>query len=163
MDARETGWMTSLGLLVLRVGIGGLMAMHGIGKLLLLTGGTAANFGSWLGMPPTLALSLSVFAELICAVAIVLGLATRLCAAIVAFNMGVAVFVAHASAPLMMDAGYQAWAADHNVYPASKEPALLFLIPFVALVLTGAGRLSLDAVIWPWWKRRRAAKVLAEA
>jgi uncharacterized membrane protein YphA (DoxX/SURF4 family) len=30
----------------------------------------------------------------------------------------------------------------------SKEPALLFLIPFLALVFTGAGRFSIDGLIW---------------
>ena len=39
---------------------------------------------------------------------------------------------------------------------ASKEPALLFLVPFLALVFTGAGRFSLDGLIWRHWRGRRA-------
>jgi len=31
----------------------------------------------------------------------------------------------------------------------SKEPALLYLVPFLALVFTGPGRFSIDALIWP--------------
>jgi uncharacterized membrane protein YphA (DoxX/SURF4 family) len=37
--------------------------------------------------------------------------------------------------------------------PPSKEAALLYLAPFLALLLTGAGRFSIDRLF-----RRRAAK-----
>jgi uncharacterized membrane protein YphA (DoxX/SURF4 family) len=36
---------------------------------------------------------------------------------------------------------------------ASKEPALLYLVAFLALIFTGAGRYSLDALI----RKRRGA------
>ncbi|HET6572215.1 MAG TPA: DoxX family protein, partial [Fimbriiglobus sp.] len=81
-------------------------------------------------------------AEFGCALLVVLGLATRLAAAVVVFSMAVAAFVVHANDPWTMGAG------------ASKEPALLYLVPFLALVFTGAGRLSLDGLIR---SRRRAA------
>jgi hypothetical protein len=32
----------------------------------------------------------------------------------------------------------------------------MYLIPFLALVFTGAGRISLDAVLCRWWRARRS-------
>lgn len=37
----------------------------------------------------------------------------------------------------------------------SREHALLYLIPFLALIFTGAGRLSIDGLVWPRWRERR--------
>jgi putative oxidoreductase len=73
---------------------------------------------------------LTIFAEVFCSIAIILGLATRLVAIPLIITMSVAVFIIHADDP---------W--------QKKEFALLYLVPFLTLVFTGAGRFSLDAVI----------------
>jgi hypothetical protein len=39
--------------------------------------------------------------------------------------------------------------------PAAKELALLYLVPMIAIILTGGGSFSLDATIHKEGKRRR--------
>ena len=129
----ETGRGTplSLGLLVLRVGFGGMMLFgHGWGKLVGF-GEKAAMFPDLLGIGGPANLALVVFAEFFCSIALILGLATRLAAVPLIVTMAVAVFVVHANDP---------W---HG-----KEMAVMYLVPFLTLFVTGGGRLSLDAMLW---------------
>lgn len=137
--APRSSLVTSLGLLILRVGTGGYMMTHGWGKLKWVLDGDFDRMGSVMGMPPTLSLLLAVFGEFVCALLVVLGLGTRLAAVPVVITMAVAAFIVHASDPWTMGGG------------ASKEPAMLFLIPFLALVFTGAGAFSLDSLIAKRW------------
>jgi uncharacterized membrane protein YphA (DoxX/SURF4 family) len=46
-----------------------------------------------------------------------------------------------------MEQGYKLFMSGAAKSWASKEPALLYLVPFLALVFTGAGRFSIDAMI----------------
>lgn len=118
---------TSLGLLVLRLAAGGMMAVHGIQKL-----GKFADlkdtFPDPLGIGHLPSLVSAVGAEVGCALLVVLGLATRLAAVPVVFTMAVAALVVHGDDP---------W--------QKKELAMLYGLAFLALVLTGAGRYSVDA------------------
>ncbi len=135
---------TSIGLLILRLGIGGFMASHGFGKLRMLLDW---NFEMWqdpIGVGDAASLVLAVFGEFVCSVLVMAGLATRLAAVPVAITMAVAAFVVHGGDPWTMGSG------------ASKEPALLYLIPFLALIFTGPGRFSADALIGRRWSTRRA-------
>jgi putative oxidoreductase len=75
------------------------------------------------------------------------GLGTRLAAAVVVVSMAVAAFVAHGGDPWTMGRAYEIFLAGETSYPASKEPALLYLIPFLALTFTGAGRFSIDGLL----------------
>jgi putative oxidoreductase len=145
LQAHRQDVTTSLGLLALRVGVGCFMASHGWGKLQMALAG--AEFADPIGIGTTASLWLVVIAELVCALLVVVGLATRFAAPLVVFAMGVAAFVVHGADPWSMET------AARLGSPASKEPALLYLIPFLALALTGAGRYSLDA----WIAGRRAA------
>jgi putative oxidoreductase len=120
------------------------MASHGWGKFQMLLAGESENFADPIGVGKWLSLVLAVFAEFVCALLVVVGLGTRLAAIPVAITMAVAAFVVHANDPLTM--GQQG---------GSKEPALLFLIPFVTLFFTGAGKLSMDGLIVPRWRERR--------
>lgn len=127
----------SYGLLLLRVGAGGLMAgAHGLDKLLTFTE-KAASFGDPLGVGSTASLALAVFAEFFCAIAVALGLFTRFAAVPLVITMGVAAFIVHADDPF-----------------SKKELALLYGIPFLALVLTGPGDYSLDRLLRRRSKRR---------
>lgn len=137
---------TSVGLLILRLGVGGHMVGHGWGKLQMLLGGEAEKFGDPIGLGETPSLVLIVGAEFVCALLVVLGLATRWAAVPVVVGMAVAAFVVHGGDPWMM-AGTG----------GSKEPALLFLIPFLALVFTGGGRFSLDHLLRQRSRREAAA------
>lgn len=122
------------GLLVLRLGAGGLLlGGHGWPKLARFAE-TAEVFPDPLGVGSTASLSLAVFAEVLCALAVMLGAATRAAAVPVVGMMFVAAFVQHGGDP---------W--------AKKEFALLYLIPFLTLALTGAGGWSVDAR----WRNRR--------
>lgn len=47
--------------------------------------------------------------------------------------------------------------AGNTQFPKSKEPALLYLIPFLARVFTGAGRFSIDGMICARRAERRGA------
>ena len=132
------GAIGDIGLLVLRVGIGLMIAIgHGWSKL----------FGGGFGPPEQLVqgvqkLGFPGFFAWLVALAelggffLALGLLTRPMALALAFNMAVAAFVAHGKDPwFMTGAG------------AAKEPALLYLVPAFALMLTGAGRYSIDRLI----------------
>lgn len=132
--ACSTSLPTSIGLLILRVATGAMLAsLHGWSKLSGF-GALRESFPDPIGLGPTLSLSLATGAEFFCSILIVLGLFTRLAAIALVINMAVAAFIALGGAP---------W--------AKKELALLYLVPFVTLLLTGGGRLSLDALIF---KRR---------
>jgi putative oxidoreductase len=139
---------TSLGLFVLRIGTGLLMFFgHGLGKLQGFSekskGFPVPDFYplKWMSSPVSLAATIG--AEVVCAALIVLGLATRPAAFVLAFAMTVAAFNIHAGGPWFMADGQ-----------GSKEPALLFLIPCLAILLTGAGSISIDAKILETGRRR---------
>lgn len=118
-----------VGLLVLRVGVGLLLAGHGLGKVMDLLGGKT-DFADPIGIGPVPSLALAAFAEFVCALLVVAGLLTRWAAVPAVITMLVAAFIVHWSEPF-----------------DQKEHPLLFAIPFLALVFTGAGRYSLDALL----------------
>ena len=125
-----------IGLLILRVGIGAFMlAAHGWGKLANF-GELAGTFPDPIGLGSTISLLLAIFAEVLCALLIIIGLGTRFAAVPLLITMLVAAFVVHADDP---------W--------GKKEFALLYAIPFLTLIFSGGGRFALDAVI----RRRRQA------
>ena len=123
-----------IGLLILRVGIGVFMlAAHGWGKLANF-GELAGTFPDPIGLGSTVSLVLVIFAEVLCALLVVLGLGTRFAAVPLLVTMLVAAFVVHADDP---------W--------SRKEFALLYAIPFLTLIFTGGGRFALDSLIR--WKK----------
>lgn len=143
----------SIGLLILRIGIAGYMITHGWGKVQMVLGDQHEMFGDPVGLGSRLSLLLVTFAEFFCAILVVAGLATRLAAVPVVIAMLVAAFVAHGSDPWTMQEAAMRFFSGASKSWASKEPALMFATVFLALVFTGAGRYSLDALI----ARRRAA------
>src|SRR6056297_1274539 len=104
-------------LLLLRLLFGGLMITHGWPKLMKIVNADW-GFADPLGMGPAASLILTVFAEFICAAALVVGFKTRWCAIPLIITMLVAVFIVHGSDPL-----------------GDKELALLYLGGFLALAL----------------------------
>lgn len=124
-------WSRDVGLFALRVSIPLLLAtQHGVSKLAKL--GDPSHFPDPLGVGHLLSLILAIFGEFVCAAFIVIGLGTRLFAIPAAFTLFVAAFVVHASDPF-----------------DKKEFALLYALPLFVLVLTGPGRISVDAWLWP--------------
>jgi putative oxidoreductase len=147
MEAERKDTAADIGLLILRVGIGGYLITHGWGKLQMLLAGGANNFGDPVGLGSPLSLVLVTASEFLCALLIILGLATRLAALPVVICMSVAAFVVHARDPWTMEAAAKAFFGGASKTWFSKEPALLYLIPFLSLVFTGGGKLSLDGLI----------------
>jgi len=147
MEAERKEISASIGLLILRIGIGGYLITHGWGKVQMLLAGGAETFGDPIGLGSTLSLALVTTSEFLCALLIVLGLATRLAAVPVVITMAVAAFVIHAGDPWTMEAAANAFFSGASKTWFSKEPALLYLIPFLSLVFTGGGKISLDGLI----------------
>jgi len=118
---------TDIGILLLRLGVGGLMLTHGIPKLFRLFGSDPIQFADPIGIGVEASLALTVFAEVICSVLIIVGLATKLATIPLLVTMFVAFFIIHADDPFQR-----------------KELALFFLIVYVVLLFTGSGKYSLD-------------------
>jgi putative oxidoreductase len=154
MELARGKLMTSIGLLTLRLGIGGYLLTHGVGKLHMLLAGDFAKFSDPIGLGPGLSLVLITVAEFLCALLVMLGLFTRFAAVPVVIAMAVAAFVVHGGDPWSMGKAAKAFFSGESKTWSSKEPALLYLIPFLTLIFTGAGAFSMDALI-TWWKRRR--------
>lgn len=155
MTARRYDTMTSAGLLILRLGIGGYMLTHGWGKLQMLLAGEFDKFADPIGVGNTLSLILIVLAEFLCALLVVAGLLTRAAAVPLVIAMAVAAFLVHGSDPWTASAAAKLFFAGESTFPRSKEPALMYLVVFLALFFTGGGRFSLDAII----RGHRSAKM----
>ncbi len=114
------------GLLLLRLGFGGMMLTHGIPKMLQMLSGDF-SFGDPIGIGEPASLVLAVLCEVIFPFLVIIGFKTRLSAIPVIITMAVAAFIVHAADPL-----------------GTKEMALLYLFAFVAIALLGAGKYSID-------------------
>ena len=117
------------GMLLLRLGMGGLMMKHGYDKLVHFAQYNS-QFMNFLGMGQGLTLSLVIFAEFFCALFILLGLFTRLATIPLIIVMCVALFKAHN--------------AD---FLGEGEMAALFLSGYLTLLFTGPGKISVDGMM----------------
>lgn len=117
-------------LLFLRVFGGAFMITHGLPKMEKLMAGGEISFYDPFGFGDTFALTLAVFAEVICASLLIIGLLTRPAAIFLVITMAVAAFMAHAGDPF-----------------GKKEMSLLYLLIYVTVLVTGAGRFSIDYLI----------------
>ncbi len=125
--------------LILRVPVGLTLAAHGAQKLFGWFGGYGLEgTGQWMasiGLEPGLLMAaLSGSAEFFGGLFLVLGLLTRPTAVVVAFTMLVAIFSVHIHNGLFM---------SNNGY----EYALALFAVAVSLVISGGGRVSVDALI----------------
>ena len=127
-----------LAALILRIGFGGYMLMgHGLGKLSKLMAGGDIKFISILGMSPTVSLALAVFAEFFACIMIIVGYKTRLAAIPMIITMAIAAIMVHGGDPFFMQ----------KAEGGSKEPAMIYLIGFLAIYFLGSGKYSLDDTI----------------
>ncbi|QLH44662.1 MAG: DoxX family protein [Bacteroidota bacterium] len=132
LSTRLNETATSLGLLLLRILSGGMMTIHGWGKIVKWAE-LKSSFPDPFGIGHEISLALTVFAEFICAGLLVVGLGTRLVLIPLLIVMAVAIFKIHAADPLN-----------------EKELALFYLVIYAALLLSGPGKFSLDKV---WLKK----------
>lgn len=116
----------NIGLLLLRLGCGGMMLTHGIPKLLKMLSGDF-SFGDPIGIGETATLILAVLGEVLFPILVIIGFKTRLAAIPVIITMAVAAFIVHAADPL-----------------GTKEMAILYLIAFTVIALLGPGKYSVD-------------------
>lgn len=117
------------GLLILRVALGfSMLLLHGRGKMLNFTA-TLEKFPALFGLPANVNLGLAIFAEVVCSTLLIAGLFTRFAALVLAATMGSAFFFVHKSA---------------LVGEQSGELAMVYLIAYVTLLFTGAGKYSVD-------------------
>lgn len=117
------------GMFILRAGLGILMLDSGIMTIQnfdVLSG----KFINFMGMGSSVSLGLVVFAEVVCAGLIVLGLFTRLACIPLIITLAVALGKAH----------------DWDIFKTG-EIATLFLIGYTAILFCGPGKFSADAAI----------------
>ena len=116
----------NFGLLLFRVGISAAMLTHGYGKFMKVLAGDF-SFADPIGIGPTASLILCTIAEFIAPLILIVGWKTRLFAIISVINMLVAFIISHDGDPF-----------------AKKEKAFIYLIAFVFICFSGAGKYSVD-------------------
>lgn len=117
----------SLSLLFLRVIAGVFMLTHGYGKFLMLFSDGPIQFADPIGLGETASLVLAVFAEFLCSILLIFGLATRFSAVPLIITMLVAALIVHAPDSFMR-----------------KELPLLYATVYFAISLAGPGKYSVD-------------------
>jgi putative oxidoreductase len=135
------GGRVGIGLLVVRLVAGLALAQHGL-LLFQKSGGPFHWMGANAHIPPVLQF-LAAFSQLAGGLAIVFGLLTPLALVAVGATMAVAIVRGHAGQP---------WVSiDPGKHPF--EMALGYLSLAVALLCTGPGTYSFDALLWNRPKR----------
>jgi putative oxidoreductase len=143
------GFATDAALFILRLSGFGLALAHGWQKVERFLGGESASFiegVAKLGFPyPEVFAWAATLAELMGGSLIALGLLTRVAAGFAAFTMFVAAFLRHHLAQQTLAFfGVTPVAADVLESWGNPERAALYLLIFLALMLLGGGRFSLD-------------------
>jgi putative oxidoreductase len=124
-----TNFSFNLATFVLRLALGVLMIPHGYDKLVKFSQ-YKADFMNFLGIGPTLSLALVVFAEFFCSVFLIMGIFTRVVVSILLIEMLVVVFKAH----------------NGNIFTDGEHGAL-YLAGYLAILLVGPGKASLDGIL----------------
>jgi putative oxidoreductase len=128
---RSSAGLQDWGKLILRVSLGGMMLLHGIAKTrsgvqpiadMLAANGLPAEmvYGVWVG-------------EIVAPLLLIVGLFTRTAGLVLAFNMVVAIYLAH-RADVFALTEHGAWAIELQAF---------YLFGGLAVACLGAGRLSL--------------------
>lgn len=112
--------------LFLRVFSSLFMLTHGYDKFIKIFSGDL-SFADPIGLGEPNSLFLAVFAEFFCSILVIIGLFTRPALFILGTTMTIIAFIVHKSDPI-----------------GDKEHALLFLIIYITIFITGPGKFSLD-------------------
>ena len=121
----------NLVLLLLRISVGIFMLSHGLGKFSKLFGDEPIMFADPIGVGVTASLALAVFAEVLCSIFLIFGIATRIAATPLLVTMLVATFIVHGND------GFE-----------KQELPLLYGIIYLIIAITGAGKISIDNLIY---------------
>jgi len=134
-NSKTTPVIFDIVIFIVRLLVGFAMISHGFPKLQMLIEGGDIQFFDFIGLGPKITLGLTVFAEFVCSIFIILGLFTRVAAGFLVFTMMIAAFVVHGSDPF-----------------DKREMSLLYLSIYLIIISLGAGKISVDHMIE---KRRR--------
>jgi putative oxidoreductase len=125
-----TNGSVNFSLFILRVVFGGLLiTQYGWDKLMRFST-LRHSFSDPFHIGSTVSLSLVVFAEVLCALFIVLGLLTRLAAVPLVISFGVIVFMVKANASI-----------------ADKQLPVMYLCAFLVILAAGPGKASVDRLM----------------
>jgi putative oxidoreductase len=132
---------TDLGLLIIRLIIGALMALYGYEKYSHFNEMAASDFWmknvSFFGMSSKIALGLTVFAELVCSLFLILGLFSRFSLFVLMFCMGYIFLVVF---PMSI--------INHGQNGMEFNPAFVYFTIYLGLLFTGVGKYSLDSKLF---------------
>lgn len=136
-DTNYNNTRLDIGLLLLRTLIGVVMAFIGFEKLIHANDMIANDYWktqvNFLGLGSAVSVWLTIFAEFFCSVFLILGLLTRLSLIPLIFCMSYIVFVLDKFSII-----------SHGEHGYQVSTAFVYLIIYVVLMLTGAGKLSID-------------------
>lgn len=134
MSTNYSAGAFNFAMLLFRIVVGAMMIKIGYYKLThfsdMLSGDMA--FKSMIGIGAKTELALLVFAEFFCSVFLILGLFTRLSTIPLIIAMCVAFFMAHH--------------AEVFTKEGSLQPALVYLVSYIVLLLLGPGKISVDGM-----------------
>ena len=119
----------NLGMFILRVVLGLLVASHGYTKLIKFSS-LRYRFMNFMHLGSTTSLSLVIFAEFFCSIFLILGLFTRLASVFIIVTMFVVVFVA----------------SHGNIFDQGERGAI-YLAATIMILLCGPGKISVDGMI----------------
>lgn len=119
---------------LLRVVVGVVFVMHGWQKVFVYGLDGVSGMMGQLGIPlPELSAAMAMGTELLGGIALIIGLGTRFASVGLAFTMVVALVTAHSSGGFFL--------------PNGAEYVLTLLAAILAILLNGAGPLSIDSLI----------------
>jgi putative oxidoreductase len=132
-----SGFKLDLGLLLIRLMIGVVMAFYGFEKLVHFSEMATSDFWAkninFLGMSGAVPLGLTVFAELVCSILLIIGLFSRFSLLVLSFCMAYIFLVVF---PLeILSKGQNGFEFNH---------AFTYFVIYIALLFTGVGKYSLD-------------------
>lgn len=130
LENMKNAVLKDLALLGIRIGAGAMMLTHGIPKIGRFFGEGPVKFADPFGLGPEISLGMAIFAEVICAVLVMIGFKTRLATIPLILTMLTAAFYAHLNDPF-----------------GKKELPLLYVCVFLGILAFGAGKFAVDGFL----------------
>lgn len=123
---------TDLGILALRLVLGGLFFYHGLDALQHYQLYSSYSTRSYIGLSLKTEFALVVYAQFICGLFVALGFLTRLSVIPLLFSMIIAFFIAHKNDPFL----------------TVSEKAFMFMVLCIPVLIFGSGKFSIDNLVF---------------